>query len=356
MSELLDLFKKMDFSGEERTDTAYNSKVLFVDAMNTFMRNFSALPTMDDFGDHVGGMVGFLKSIGAAIKDHKPTRVVIVFDGVGGSQRRRALYPDYKSQRKTTIRLNRVYDFYDESEYEKNVKYQLVHLVSILQNLPVTVISIDNIEADDAIAYGSELVTLRGGTSIIYSTDKDFLQLVSETIRVFNPVKRKMFDIEQVLNVYSIHPSNFLMYKALSGDKSDNISGIRGAGDKTILKYLPDLSDGNIDVNFSFIERKYEGQKKVPKLVQNILEGKDTLSRNIKLMDLRNVNISMDAKTRIGSYVDNNYTGYNKSNLIKNMKQAKILNHFPNLDFWLSNTFVPLTRFYESASDDSAGT
>ena len=94
----------------------YNSRVLLIDALNTFLRSYAAIPTLDDNGNHIGGMSGFLKSIGSVIRDFKPTRVIIVFDGKGGSQRRRKIYPDYKANRKPPTRLNRQYDMTTEQQ------------------------------------------------------------------------------------------------------------------------------------------------------------------------------------------------------------------------------------------------
>ena len=84
-----------------------NKKVLIVDGLNTFIRVFSVMPTLNDNGIHVGGIVGFLKSIGFAINMFNPTRVIIVFDGNGGSNRRRNLYSDYINNSRTTYRINR---------------------------------------------------------------------------------------------------------------------------------------------------------------------------------------------------------------------------------------------------------
>ena len=76
-----------------------NSRVLVIDSMNTFLRCFCVAHVMNVNGHHVGGMTGFLKSIGYAIRLIQPTRVILVFDGIGGSNNRKNLYPDYKGNR-----------------------------------------------------------------------------------------------------------------------------------------------------------------------------------------------------------------------------------------------------------------
>ena len=296
MTDLLKAFNDMQF---DNRDIGYNSRVLIIDALNTFMRSYSAIPSLDDDGHHIGGMSGFMKSLGFAIRSFKPTRVVLVFDGKGGSQRRRKIYKEYKANRKPPTRLNRQYDMTTDEQEKENMKWQLVSLVEMVECLPVSILALDNIEADDAIAYFSELVTKKDGTSIIYSTDKDFLQMVSDSVKLYNPVKKKTFDVDVVLETYGVHPNNFIFYRSLLGDKSDNIDGIRGAGEKTVLKFIPELADPKIEVNLNLLEQKYADIKKKPKLVENILDNTSVVNRNLQLMNLRDVDINIDAKMKI---------------------------------------------------------
>lgn len=353
MSDLQKVFAEMKFENNIE-DTKYNSRVLFIDALNTFLRSYAAIPTLDDNGNHIGGMSGFLKSVGSVVRDFKPSRVVIVFDGKGGSQRRRKIYSDYKSNRKPPTRLNRQYDMTTEQQETENMKYQLVTLIEMLECLPVTIFTMDNIEADDVIAYASELVTAQGGQSIIYSTDKDFLQMVTETTKVYNPVKKKTFDVQTVIETYGVHPDNFVYYRSLLGDKSDNIDGIRGAGEKTLLKLFPELVDNINTVDYDFIEQKFTDIKKKPKLIENILSNKDIVERNMQLMQLRDVNISTDAKMKIVHKLDTQKTDLRKMDLTKLMIRSKVISNFPTYDMWLASTFVPLTRF--SNGSDSIST
>jgi DNA polymerase-1 len=351
MSDLHKVFESMNFD-VSKEDTKYNSRVLFIDALNTFLRSYAAIPTLDDNGNHIGGMSGFLKSVGSVVRDFKPSRVVIVFDGKGGSQRRRKIYSDYKSNRKPPTRLNRQYDMTTEQQETENMKWQLVTLIEMLECLPVTIFTMDNIEADDVIAYASELITAQGGESIIYSTDKDFLQMVTETTKVYNPVKKKTFDVNTVIETYGVHPDNFVYYRALLGDKSDNIDGIRGAGEKTVLKLLPELVNNTSTIDYDFIEQKYSDIKKKPKLIETILDNKDIVERNMQLMQLRDVNISADAKMKIVHKLDIVKTDLRKMDLTKMLIRSRVISNFPNYDMWLASTFGTLTRF-SNGSDSS---
>jgi DNA polymerase-1 len=310
------------------------------------MRSYAAIPTLDEDGNHIGGMAGFMKSLGFAIRSFKPTRVVLVFDGKGGSQRRRKIYKEYKANRKPPTRLNRSYDMTTDEQERENMKWQLVSLIEMVECLPVSILALDHIEADDTIAYFSELVTKNGGNSIIYSTDKDFLQMVSDSVKLYNPVKKKTFDVDIVLETYGVHPSNFVFYRSLLGDKSDNIDGIRGAGEKTVLKYIPELVDPNIKVNLDLIEQKYADIKKKPKLVENILDNTSIVNRNLELMNLHDVDINIDAKMKILHKYEDGCPPLRKSDLTRLMFRTNIISSIQNYDEWITFTFTPLARYH----------
>jgi len=344
MVNLQDVFTNMKFE-ENPQGMTYNSRVLLVDSMNLFIRSYAAVPSMDDNGNHIGGMIGFLKSLGLAIRSFKPTRVILVFDGKGGSQRRRKIYPEYKANRKPPVRLNRAYDLTTDDQEKDNMKFQLITLVEILECLPVTIFALDSVEADDVIAHLSQLVTVVEGESIIYSTDKDFFQLASDNIKVYNPVKKKTFSQDVILEDYGIHPKHFHFFRALNGDTSDNINGVKGVGEISLKKYLPEIADPTLDINVEFIRQKYANQKKVPKMIENILNNTDIIDRNIKLMDLHEGIMSSDARIKISNRFHETFPSLNKYALTKLLMKGKLLGAFPRYDEWLSQNFIPLNRF-----------
>jgi 5'-3' exonuclease len=334
----------MKFENDEQ-GMGYNSRVLLVDGLNTFLRSYVVVPSMDDEGRHIGGMVGFLKSLALAIRTFKPTRCIVVFDGKGGSQRRRKIYPDYKANRKPPVRLNRAYDLTTDEQEKENMKFQLVSLIEMLECLPVTILALDNVEADDVIAQLSQLVTQEGGHSIIYSMDKDFLQLVSDTVKVYTPVKKKTFDVNVILEDYGIHPKHFYFYRALDGDSSDNIPGIKGVGKATLQKYIPEIVDPTVDITYEFIKNKYADTKKIPKVISSILDNRDTVERNIQLMNLHEGIMSTDARMKVVNMFHHATIDFKKYDLTKMMMRYKLLPSFPNYDSWLSQSFIPLNRF-----------
>lgn len=332
---------------EKPADDVGFGPVLIIDGLNTYLRCFAATPTMNDDGDHVGGVTGFLLSIGATIRLFKPSRVVIIFDGAGGSQRRRKLFPDYKANRKNMTKLNRTYDFASLEEEKEAQKWQLKLLVGILSNLPVTVMSIDLIEADDAIGFLAKTIEKRGGKSIILSNDKDFLQLVNDNISVWNPIKKKLYRPDGVLADYGFHPTNFLIYRTVTGDKSDGIPGIEGIKEKTLIKYFPELAEPterDLDFIMESAAAQVAGKKKPPVALVELLAHRDTLDRNIKLMRLDEAMMSGTTAMEVLERFEKGPNSYNKTELTKLIRFYKLMSAITNWETWLQSTFVPLIR------------
>jgi len=219
-----------------------DSDVLLVDGLNAFIRAYAAMPSLNEDGLHTGGVAGFLKSVGYAIKLLNPTRCVIIFDGNGGSMKRRKIYPPYKDKRHTKIRLNRAYSELSTSDLEeKNMKAQLMRSIHYLDCLPISTMAIDYIEADDTIAYVAQQYYKDSNVSIM-SADKDFLQLSNEKIKIWSPTKKKLYGCAEILNEYGVSCQNIIWYRVLEGDVSDNIDGIQGAGLKplsSVFRFLP---------------------------------------------------------------------------------------------------------------------
>ncbi|MBC8421781.1 MAG: hypothetical protein H8E03_00015 [Pelagibacteraceae bacterium] len=338
------ILEEIKKKGGKIDDGHFNDKVLIVDGLNTFIRVFSVMPTLNDDGIHIGGIVGFLKSIGYAIHLFNPTRTIIVFDGKGGSVRRRKLFPEYKAGRKIKKRLVRSYDFNSPEEERQNMLTQLKRVVEYLELLPVSILSIDNIEADDTIGYLSNQV-FDESDIVISSTDKDFLQLINHRIKVYSPTKKKIYDEVSILEEYGVPSKNFLTYRCLEGDKSDNIPGIWGAGLKTIKKRFPDITDQDIDLTLEEIVKFAEEHKTELKLYENVANCKDQLELNRKLMQLHDVDVSVNAKMQILNGVENPITELIKYKFETMFYKDKLFTALPNLQGWLSQNFTQLNRY-----------
>lgn len=343
---LLNQIKKAHDEYQEPTHA--NEQVLIIDGTNTFIRAYSAQSAINVDGRHISGITGFLKSIGYAIRLLRPTRTIILFDGKGGSKRRRKLYPEYKAHRKSKYSLNRLPEFKlsedDQSERDSMIA-QSIRVIEYLHELPITLISIDNIEADDVIAYLTAQL-FKDNKVDIMSTDQDFLQLINDNVSVWSPTKKKRYTMENFVDEYEIHPNNFLLYRIMKGDKSDNISGVKGIGMKTVQKRLPFLmesSSSTIDEILKVAEEKQD----VSIIYKRLLESKDKLFLNYDLMQLHNVDISANAKFKIMHLIETDISRINKAKFQVMCLSDQLHQQFPTIRTWLLQTFNRLDHFAE---------
>jgi 5'-3' exonuclease len=341
--KLFSIFENI--SQEEKntlSNRSQNSDILLVDGLNTFIRAYSVMPSMNEDGLHTGGIAGFLKSVGYAIKLINPTRCVIIFDGNGGSMKRRKIYPQYKHKRHTKIRLNRAYSELSTSDLEeKNMKSQLMRSVHYLDCLPISTMAIDHIEADDTIAYVAQQYYKDSNVSIM-SADKDFLQLASDKIKVWSPTKKKLYGCAEILNEYGVSCQNYIWYRVLEGDVSDNIDGINGAGLKTIIKCFPFFAESR-HVDLQEIYTYCENNQSKYKLYRNILENKDIVERNYTLMQLKDTEIQSFSQLRINEILDMPIKKMDRVGFSKLVTEDKMWNNIPNYQIWLNECFGKLT-------------
>jgi len=320
-----------------------NSNILIIDGYNTYLRAFMAIPTMNDNGDHNGGVVGFFRSIGYAIKLLHPTRCIIVFDGVGGSLKRRKIFPEYKERRKNKIRLNRVYeDQTTWTEEEKNCLHQFSRLNYYLKLLPLNIIRLDNVEADDTIAYCA-LDTFKESRSVyVMSSDKDFLQLVDDRIKVWSPTKKLLYGPAEIIRDYGIHPNNFVLFRAMDGDDSDNIDGIRGAGIKTVIKCFPFLAESKTYGLEDIIAHSTNNRKKY-KIYEAIIAGKPILERNIAIMQLKDTMLTTASQLLVNDMLNTSKIPHlNRNAFVRLIVEDSMNNNFPDHQHFLTECFGAL--------------
>jgi len=340
-----DLLREVERDREQGTGSSKNSHILIIDGLNTFIRVFSAVPALNDDGMHIGGVTGFLRSVASAIRQHKPTRCIIVFDGKGGSARRKQLYPNYKANRAVKTAFNRYAEFASLQDEQESMKKQFGRMIEYLQCLPITTMAIDNIEADDAIAYiANEIFTEPQNRITIVSTDRDFLQLVNNRITVWSPVKKIMYTPNVIREEFGLDSKNYLLYRALTGDKSDNIPGVNGIGLKTMLKQYPIMTEeAEVDVD-TFVEYAETVDKKY-KIHETVAQNKTQIELNYNLMQLKNVDINGNAKMLIMNLVDNEINKMDVLSFKRMFMEDKMYTVIKDLDTWMSTAFNSLNAY-----------
>jgi DNA polymerase-1 len=324
---------------DEKLDLSLNSRVLIIDSLNSFLRSFTVIRHVNQSGNHIGGLTGFLRSLSYAISLVKPTRVILVFDGHGGSTNKRYLYPEYKANRGGNRVTN--WDMFDSKEDEsESITNQLLRLIEYLKCLPVDLISIDKIEADDVIGYIAGKLEKE---VFIVSSDRDYLQLVSDRVTVFSPTKKKFYTEKLVLEEYGITAQNFLTQKILLGDSGDNVPGVKGLGLKTLIKLFPELSTKN-KVELEDVLEKCKDQK--GKHYESIINYKHQLGINKQLMNLESPNIPEESLEEINSILLEANKDMNSQEFLKLYAEDNLGNSINNPQAWLFNNFNQL-KFYK---------
>ena len=328
---------------KHKSVTHLNDRVLIVDGLNTFIRSFSVNPSINDDGLHIGGLVGFLKSVRYTCDILKPSRCIIVFDGKDGSKRRRKIYPQYKETRKVKKRLNRNVDWGTApQDEEQSMVQQMGRLIEYLEQLPLTLISVDGVEADDTMAYISQQL-LPKSDIMLMSTDKDFLQLVDDRVKVWSPTKKKLYNKKAILDEYGIPSRNMLTYRILDGDKSDNINGVQGAGLKSLIKFLPPITEDD-DFTARDLLNFVENSDSKIKLLENIKKSSNLIKRNYLLMQLQKVDIPKHTMRKIQGAVNGKVPQLIKYKFQTMFLKDKLSNQIKNLDSWIME-FTRLDRF-----------
>lgn len=322
---------------EKKEEQTRNSNVMLVDCMNMFIRGFAMIPAINPQGQPVGGLVGFLRSLNYTIRQHQPTRVILVFDGMGAKANRQNIDADYKGTRGMKRITN--WDFYDNQEQEHaSFSSQMDRLIDYLHQLPVDMISVDKQEADDIIAFLVKKIEEEGNKSLIVSSDRDYLQLLSDKVTVYAPIKKKLYDYDTFVEEYKVLPENYIYYKSLLGDKSDNIPGVQGLGSKTLLKEFPEFTERvlteGLDFVFDICEEKLDGKK----IFAKVLERAERVQINYQLMDLHNIDLLPADEEYVMSVYNNDSSTLNVYSFVKMVEDDQLDGHFSkNTESWLEH-------------------
>ena len=248
-------------------------KLLLIDGNSIINRAYFAMPPLNDSeGRNVNAVFGFLNILIKVVADYTPQKLVVAFD-MRGHNFRKDIYPEYKANRKGM---------------PDDLAQQMPILHDVLDQMQVMVVEKPGVEADDIIG---TITAHFDGESFIVSGDRDMLQLVSDNVTVLL-TKRGVTEVESVtpqtlLTNYGLTPAQVIEYKALRGDTSDNIPGVRGIGEKTAMALLEKY--GDIDTLFANVDAEKGA------LREKLAEGKQMAYVSKQLATIvRNAEIEYD--------------------------------------------------------------
>jgi DNA polymerase I len=335
-----DLLKLLDNVQENGKETPQPQRYLLIDGLNLFFRNFSILNSVNSNGAHIGGLGGFLRSLGALIRQTHPTQVIVVFDGIGSSNTRKNIIPEYKSNRNITrVTKHELFDSIDEEDDAK--VGQIVRIIEYLQTLPVKLISLNNAEADDIIAYLSDILIQNEDEKVfIVSSDKDYLQLANQQVIVYRPIEKEFYTESTVKEKFGLDPHNFIIMKTLLGDQSDALPGIKGLGLKTLFKRFPELATTNL--TFDDILEISEEKLNEHVVYARILHDVKMLENKYRIMDLSNPMITDNDKKILQEFIQLNELHFDKKEFLRMYEDDQIGGLIRNVEFWLQDIFQSL--------------
>tara|TARA_Y100000592_G_scaffold10563_2_gene14944 strand:+ start:62 stop:1111 length:1050 start_codon:yes stop_codon:yes gene_type:complete len=284
-------------------------RVLIVDCMNIYLRSYIVDPSLSDNGVPIGGVKGFLKSLQKLCRETRPDKVIIAWDCGGGSRKRKRVDKNYKAGR-APLRLNREIRNLTLEQERDNKIWQQIRLSEYLNQLPVIQFCLEDVEADDIISYLCQNKRLKEYQKIIVSSDKDFYQLCDDYTIVYRPTQKQIHNKYSITEEYNIHPKNFALARSISGDPSDNLRGIQGAGLKTISKRFPFLKEDQ-DYLITDIVDHCESVDKQLLVHKRILEGVDLIKKNYKLMQLYSPSLSPVMKSQVNYILENSESEIN---------------------------------------------
>jgi 5'-3' exonuclease len=270
-----------------------------------------------------------------------------MWDGESNSSARKLLYPQYKANRLQII---------NDEVYESYLQ-QRGRVKQYLEEIFVRQIETDNNEADDLIAYYCQIA--KDEKIIIFSADKDLTQLISENVTIYSPISKKYFKYGDMitLNKVDIPHYNVALCKIFVGDKSDNIDGIQGVGEKTLVKLFPEMLDKSCTIEELLDNARNIEQNKPVKTISNILTGKtksgilgeEFYKTNKKIVDLSECLITDDAKELVEQILNDTIDPENRGykNLMRLMMEDGLFKYLPkNDEAWVNflRPFMKLTR------------
>ncbi len=231
-----------------------------------FIRN----PLVNSKGENTGAVYGFLRMLLLLVRKYEPRYLAVVFDSGEETDRHRE-YSEYKAHR---------------PEMPDEMAEQLPVIFEAVEALGIKMIVEPGIEADDLIASLARKANAAGLDATIVTGDKDFLQLLSDRIRIIRPERGTALEEgigpEFCRERFGLEPERVIDLLSLMGDSSDNIPGVKGIGEKTALKLLHDF--GSLDAVYERLE-----EVKPEHVREKLRSGAESARLSRELVTLREV-------------------------------------------------------------------
>lgn len=264
--------------------------LILVDGSSYLYRAYHALPPLTtSSGIPTGAVKGVIAMMRRMLKDFPQSTVVVVFDAKGKTFRDE-LYGEYKSHR---------------PPMPDDLRQQIEPIHQIIRAMGLPLLIVDGVEADDVIGTLAVQAAAQQQDVVISTGDKDMAQLVGEHVTLVNTMTETNMDRQGVIDKYGVPPELIIDYLALIGDKSDNIPGVPGVGEKTALGMLQGI--GGLDAIYADLEKirelGFRGAKTMPEKMD---EYRDLADLSYQLATIKtDVSLDETIESLVHGEVDN---------------------------------------------------
>ena len=250
-----------------------DSHYYLIDGSGYIFRAYYALPPLSRKSDGLptGAVIGFCNMLFKLLEDSKstdnkerPTHFAVIFDSARKNFRNE-IYAEYKSNR-------------SDAPDDLIPQFEYIRKSVLAFNLPS--IELLNYEADDLIATYSDQIIADGGKVTIVSSDKDLMQLYKKNIRIYDPMKNRFINNDDIKKKFGVPPSRVIDVQALAGDSSDNVPGVPGIGVKTAAELINKY--GTLENLLTKAQEIKQNKRR-----ETILENKDKARISKKLVTLK---------------------------------------------------------------------
>ena len=297
---------------------------MIVDAYNQFIRGYIVDPSKNTNGQPIGGMRTFINILNKITREIKPDMIAVVWDGKGGSKKRRAMNKNYKAGRKPP-RTNWSQVGLDEGDIKDNKVWQQMRVIEYLNQTPVVQFMEAEVEADDVISYIKNSSMFGDWQKVIVSADKDFIQILDNKTLLFRPIQKEVLSKNSVVEKFGIHPKNFALARAMAGDASDNLAGVPRVGLGTVAKRFPFLKEEVDHYIEDLLEESSRPENSKLKVYQNVIEHEQVIRENYNIMQLSSPQMSVQCKARISNTFEDYQPHYNQTEVRKLMIKDGVL-------------------------------
>ncbi|MDC1047184.1 DNA polymerase I [Alphaproteobacteria bacterium] len=263
------------------------NRLILIDGSAFIFRAYYGLPPMNRAdGMPINAVFGFTNMLVKLIEDYRDDKMIVVFDAARENFRN-TIFKDYKANR-------------GETPEDLIPQFEIIRECVDAFNIPQ--LEIAGYEADDIIATYCKLAEKQKIASIIVSSDKDLMQLVTKEITMLDPMKNKKIGIDQVIEKFGLPPEKVIQIQALTGDKVDNIPGAPGIGPKIALQLIQEFGD---------VHKLIQNANRIPQEKRRniILDHEEEILVSLKLVKLKD-----DIKLPINIDKIHTYSSINKDN------------------------------------------